>query len=272
MVAGIVLIRGGGDLSSGVAIRLYRIGIQVVILELGEPLVVRRKVAFAQAVFSGQTQVEGVKAQRVECVEDVLACLKERVIPVVVDPKADIRRELQPLILVDGRLTKRPPELGKEAAPLVIGLGPGFWAGKNCHAVIETQRGHRLGRVIWQGEAIPDSGIPEFVNKRSIERVLHAPASGVLKAHVEIGDRVQKGQVVAEVEGQAILAPFEGVLRGLVNPGMRVSQGLKVGDVDPRCDPSYCVLVSDKSLAIGGGVLEAALTLESIRKGLWETD
>jgi xanthine dehydrogenase accessory factor len=157
-----------------------------------------------------------------------------------------------------------------EAAPLVIGLGPGFFAGVNCHAVIETHRGHTLGRVIWQGAPEADTGVPESVIDRGAERVLRAPVDGKLEAHAEIGDHLEAGQPVAEVAGQVVLAPFRGVLRGLLYPGLFVKRGTKIGDVDPRDNPRYCKLVSDKSLAIGGGVLEAILSRADLRCRLWE--
>lgn len=269
-MAAIILIRGGGDLASGVAVRLFRAGMQVVITELAEPLVVRRRVAFAQAVFDGQTHVEEISALKVTTPAETYTCLANRQIPVLVDAQAQALQWLKPLVLVDGRMTKRLPEMGMEAAALVIGLGPGFCAGDNCHAVVETQRGHRLGRVLWQGQALPDSGIPEAVGPHGAERVLRTPASGRLMAFKVIGEHVERGERIAEVSGQPILAPFSGVLRGLVYPGSQVQQGAKVGDLDPRDDPSYCSLVSEKSLAIGGGVMEAVLLHEHIRRQLWD--
>jgi xanthine dehydrogenase accessory factor len=167
-------------------------------------------------------------------------------------------------------MTKHLPETGIDSADLVIGLGPGFVAGENCHAVVETNRGHRLGRVIWQGTPQCDTGIPERVVDHGAERVLRAPADGVLQAYAKIGDHLEAGQPVVEVAGQPVLAPFRGVLRGLLHPGLCVRQGLKVGDVDPRDDPLYCSLVSDKSLAIGGGVLEAILSRPELRPYYWE--
>jgi len=272
-----VLIRGGGDLASGVALRLHRAGLCLLITELPEPLVVRRRVSFAQAVFQGRTTVEGVIARRVEDLSQALKVMQRREIPVLVDPKAESLLELravlpnqEPVVLVDGRMIKRPPELNMQAATFVIGLGPGFVAGENCHAVVETQRGHNLGRVIWQGEPERNTGVPDRVTDHGADRVLYAPADGVLWAHAEIGDRLEAGQIVAEVAGEPVKAPFRGVLRGLLYPGLRVVRGLKIGDVDPRDDPRYCTLVSDKSLAIGGGVLEAILSRLELRAHLWE--
>ncbi len=276
-MATLILIRGGGDLASGVALRLYRAGLQLLITELPEPLVVRRLVSFAQAVFQGCATVEGVTARRAEDLTQVMRIMHRGEIPVLVDPQAESLLELraslpnqEPVVLVDGRMIKRPPELSMQAATLVVGLGPGFVAGENCHAVVETQRGHSLGRVIWQGGPERDTGTPDKVTDYGNDRVLRAPAEGVFQTHAEIGDHLEAGQVVADVDGKPVKAPFRGVLRGLLYPGLRVQRGLKVGDVDPRDDPRYCSLVSDKSLAIGGGVLEAILSRSELRPYLWD--
>ncbi len=264
-----VLIRGGGDLASGVAVRLNRAGFQIVITELAQPRVVRRSVSFAEAVFTGQTEVEGIIAELISDLEQVKAAQRSGIIPVLVDPDLDCLDFLQPEIVVDARMRKKPPERGKELATLVLGLGPGFIAGENCHAVIETNRGHNLGRVLWSGAPQADTGIPGEVRGFGAERVLHAPADGELVSRASIGDRVKKGDVIAVVDGQQVQAPFDGVIRGLLRPGSIVEQGLKIGDVDPRDDPNMVHLVSDKSRAIGGGVLEAILSCPDLRSGLW---
>ncbi len=258
----LVLLRGGGDLASGVAYRLYRAGLPVLVTELPQPLVVRRLVAFAEAVYCGVHVVEDITARRVDDLGSALEAVARREIPVLVDPKASVLprlRESAEVVLVDGRMTKRPPDLGMDAAPLVIGLGPGFVAGENCHAVVETNRGHFLGRVYWQGSAQPDTGVPEAVLKHQADRVLRAPCDGVLEERAAIGTQVDRGQVVALVGDQPVRAPFDGVLRGLVHGGLHVTRGMKIGDVDPRADPRYARLISDKALAVGGGVLEAVL-------------
>ncbi len=261
-----VLVRGGGDLASGVVLRLWRAGIPVVVTELPRPLVVRRKVAFAEAIYQGRTRVDGVPAVRVEAdPAAVRAAWARGQVPVVVDPDAQLRRALSPAVLVDARMTKRAPELGLDAAPLVIGLGPGFVAGQNCHAVVETMRGHTLGRVLWQGPPLPDTGLPEAVRQHQADRVLRAPADGVLETLVAIGQVVEPGTPLLRVAGREVRAPFRGVIRGLMHPGLPVTRGLKVGDLDPRAEPRYAYLVSDKSLAIGGGVLEAVLAFPALR-------
>ncbi|MEA3439925.1 MAG: selenium-dependent molybdenum cofactor biosynthesis protein YqeB [Chloroflexota bacterium] len=266
-----VLILGGGDLASGVALRLFRSGLQVFITELHQPLVVRRLVSFAEAVYSGKTSVEEVTARRAENVPHGLSLIEQGFIPVLADPEADCLSELSPSVLIDARMIKRSPEYDKEIAQFVIGLGPGFSAGVNCHAAVETNRGHHLGRVVWRGALEADTGIPEEVMNRRAERVLRSPADGVLTTFVDIKERVGAGELIAEVAGEQVLAPFDGVLRGIMHPGIFVQQGRKIGDVDPRGDPSYCTQVSDKSLAIAGGVLEAILSRPELRSKLWNT-
>jgi xanthine dehydrogenase accessory factor len=268
----IIALRGGGDLASGVALRLHRAGLRVAISELPQPLAVRRMVSFAEAVYEGEMVVEGILARRIVDPTDTLRILRifaQKQIPVLVDPDFQALQSLRPTVVADGRMTKQAPERGMEQASLVIGLGPGFEAGLNCHAVVETNRGHRLGRVIWQGAPETDTGVPESVAEHGAERVLRSPADGILEARVEIGELVEPGQVVADVAGQPVLANFAGVLRGLVRSGLPVRQGMKVGDVDPRGDPAACRLVSDKALAVGGGVLEAVLSRPDLRPLLW---
>ncbi len=269
----IVLIRGGGDLASGVALRLYRAGLRVVITELPQPLAVRRTVSFSEAINTGEVTVEGVRARRVTDAADslrVLQILSKGSIPVLIDPEASSALGLHPTVIVDGRMNKRPPEPLRHTARLFIGLGPGFTAPKDCHVVIETRRGHTLGRAVWQGSSIPDTGVPEGLLEHRAERVLRAPADGTLETFTQIGDHVEESQPVAQVAGLMVTAPFPGVVRGLLKPGQTVSAGVKIGDVDPRDDPSLCSLVSDKSLAIGGGVLEAILSRLELRAHFWD--
>ena len=249
--------------------RLHRAAIRVLITELPEPLVIRRLASFAEAVYAREHTLEGITARRAVDWKDVHSIWEAGQIPVLVDPSAQLVTKAKPVVLVDARMTKKPPDLGMDAAPLVIGLGPGFVAGENCHAVVETMRGHFLGRVIWNGPARPNTGVPGTIGRHQMDRVLRAPTEGVLEAHATIGDHLDSGQVVAEVAGEPIRAAFKGILRGLIQPGLQVKRGLKVGDVDPRADPSYCTTISDKALAIGGGVLEAVLTRPGIRSKLW---
>ncbi len=268
----IIIIRGGGDLASGVALRLHRAGLRIVITELPEPLAVRRTVSFSEAVYTGETTVEEVSARRVTDPTDTLRILQvmsKGAIPVLLDPDGAAIPALHPHVVVDARMLKRTAELIKTPIKLIIGLGPGFTVGENCHAVVETKRGHTLGRVLWQGSAEPDTGRPDAVAGQGADRVLRAPQDGALQVKREIGEIVKRGQVLAEVDGVPVLAPFDGVLRGMLREGLVVKEGSKIGDVDPRGDPSYCRLVSDKSLAVGGGVLEAILSRIELRSYLW---
>jgi len=273
----VVFIRSGGDLASGAAIRLHRAGLQVIISELAGPLVVRRGVSFANAIFEGQTVVEEVIARKGANLEDAFAILADGSIPVIVDPELEALADYQlktagrgKTMLVDGRMTKGAPHYDINSIDFLVGMGPGFIVGTNCHAVIETNRGHNLGRVIWSGAAQANTGVPEMVAEYGAERVLRSPAVGELVAFASIGDHLQPGQLVAEVAGQPVTSPFKGVLRGLVYPGLNVPKGLKIGDVDPRDDPRYCTMVSDKSLAVGGGVIEAILSQPELRHNLWD--
>ncbi|HNS03667.1 MAG TPA: selenium-dependent molybdenum cofactor biosynthesis protein YqeB [Anaerolineae bacterium] len=256
----LVLMRGAGDLASGVAWRLHRCGFPVVMTELAAPLVVRRTVSFAEAAFAGQAAVEGVVAQRAADVAEARRLLAAGVIPLLIDPAATCRAELHPAVMVDAIMAKVNTGTAIDDAPLVAALGPGFTAGIDCHAVIETNRGHDLGRVIWQGAAEPDTKTPGEVGGYKGARVLRAPADGQVHAHVAIGDAVQEGQVLAHIDGAPIVAPFAGVLRGIVHPSVSVYTGMKIGDLDARAERRYCFTISEKSLAVAGGVLEAILT------------
>lgn len=254
----LAVVRGAGDLASAIALRLVRSGFSVVMTEVEQPLTVRRTVAFSEAVRLGEVQVEGVVARRAADVSHVTQLLDQGIVPVLVDPSASCV-SLKPDVVVDAILAKRNLGTTQDMAPVVIGVGPGFTAGKDCHAVVETMRGHTLGRVYYEGSALPNTAIPGLVGGFAGERVLRAPADGVFQGFVEIGDLVKEGQVVAQVDGMPVYAMLTGVLRGLMADGVLVSKGLKCGDVDPRADVSYCHLVSDKGLAVAGGVLEAIL-------------
>lgn len=265
----IILIRGGGDLASGVALRLYRAGFRVVITELNQPLVIRRSVSFAEAVFKKATRVEDVTARLVDSTTDIKSTWVDHAIPVLVDPQCEIISALEDAglflsTLVDGRMTKKPPYLELGTAPFMIGLGPGFIVGENCDAIVETNRGHYLGRVIWEGSAQLDTGVPEGFGDRYQDRVLRSPGDGFFISKNDICDQLKPGDLVGEVNGQEIRANFKGVLRGLLHPGLIVTKGMKIGDIDPRNDPQYCRYVSDKALAVAGGVLEAILSRSTL--------
>lgn len=261
----LILLRGGGDLASGVALRLVRAGLNVVIAELASPLTVRRTVAFAEAVYEGQWSVEGITATRVSSLADAISLARAGGLPVVVAPDIGPLVACGFTVIIDARMTKREADTDVAMAPLVIGLGPGFEAGRHCHAVVETQRGPTLGRVHWLGTVLPDTGQPTG----DVRRVLRSPADGPLIACAEIGQIVEAGSVVATVADHAVVAPFRGVLRGLIRPGVTVTCGLKIGDVDARSRPELCWLVSDKALAVAGGVMEALLARAQVRARLW---
>jgi xanthine dehydrogenase accessory factor len=251
-----ILIRGGGDLASGVALRLHRAGFPVVITELPQPLSVRRAVSFSEAVYEGEWIVEGITAQRVDSAAEAFPLAQTGLIPVLVDPQLATLKLTDFSAVIDARLLKTPTPYSLVSTLLIIGLGPGFTAGENCHAVIETMRGHSLGRVYWTGTTQPDSGQPEGDPRR----VLRAPADGVIESSVEIGQHVQVGEVVAVIGNQyPVISGISGVLRGMIHTGLNVSKDLKIGDIDPRDQHEFCFLVSDKALAVGGAVLEAIL-------------
>jgi xanthine dehydrogenase accessory factor len=255
----IMLIKGGGEMASGVVQRLVRSGFRVCITELPEPLAVRRRVSFCEAVFAGRSEVEGLIGRRVSDKEEVHRCWGDGEVPVVIDPRCAIRKILSPDVLVDGILAKQNTGTALSDAPLVIGLGPGFLVGRDVHVVVETNRGHNLGRVIEEGEAEPDTGIPGEIGGYTWERVLRAPAGGTFRGKKQIGDRIEKGEVVAEVGGVPLEAAIAGVLRGILHDGLTAVPNMKVGDVDPRAAREHCLTVSEKARAIGGAVLEAVM-------------
>ncbi len=259
-----VLVRGAGDLATGVIYRLHAAGFPIVATELPQPLVVRRTVAFAQAVYDGACTVEGVTATRVE---DAVAARQLALaggVPILPDPDDGVIARLRPAVLVDARLRKRGGSASRDQAALVIGLGPGFTAGEDCHAVIETQRGHDLGRVYWQGSAQPNTGEPGAVAGFTHERVLRAPAAGRFWPQVDFGDRVAAGAAVGVVTQADLRTPVyaqaPGMIRGLLYPGLTVWPGMKIGDIEPRADSRFLTTISDKALAIGGAVLTAVMT------------
>lgn len=256
----LILIKGAGDLGTGVAWRLHKAGFPVVVTELAHPMVVRRTVAFASAVYDGAMVVEGVAAQRAESFAQARELHDAGIIPVLVDPETHAREFFAPRILVDAIMAKRNTGTRLTDAPFVLALGPGFVPGVDGHAVIETSRGHNLGRVWWDRAAEANTGTPGELGGKGAERVLRAPTDGRVMALCEIGDRVTQGAVIARVNGVEVRAPFDGVLRGLVHAELDVSAGMKIGDVDARAEREACFTLSDKALAIGGGALEAVLT------------
>ncbi len=257
----LALIRGAGDLASGIALRLYRSGIQVVMTDLPRPTAIRRTVAFSEAIVHGEAVVEDVTARFATNVAQACALLAQGVIPVLADPGCDCRGMLAPDALVDAILAKRNLGTRITDAPAVVGVGPGFTAGEDCHAVVETMRGHTLGRVIYRGSALPNTNIPGLIGGFAGERVLRAPADGEFCAVHRIGDLVKAGETAGYVAGEPMVCTIDGVLRGLLADGVSVHKGMKSGDVDPRGNVENCYTASDKALAVGGGVLEALLHL-----------
>ena len=259
------MLRGGGDLATGVAWRLTRAGWPIVVLELPEPLTVRRTVALSTAVTDREVSVRGsageqvMRGVRVESLDEALTILDPGDVAVLVAPQLDGLGSVRPDVVVDARLAKRNIDTTIDDAEVVVALGPGFTAGVDCHAVVETMRGPSLGRVIWSGSARPDTGTPAEMGGRSADRVLRAPTAGEVAWLVSIGDSVTQGQSLGSVAGEPVTAPFQGVVRGAIRSGTAVPAGLKIGDVDPRGDPSACRQISDKALSVGGGVLEAVL-------------
>lgn len=256
-----ILIRGAGDIATGIALRLYRAGMQVVMTDLPAPTAIRRTVCFSQAIILGEMTVEDVTARRAETPGQAEALLAQGLTPVLADPDCTCRTRLRPDALVDAILAKRNLGTKMDDAPIVVGIGPGFTAGEDCHAVVETMRGHTLGRVIYRGSALPNTNIPGLIGGYAGERVLRAPADGIFCQKLEIGAVVRAGDVAGEVAGQPMKCTIDGVLRGILADGTLVFRGMKAGDVDPRCKPEYCTTASDKALAVGGGVLEAVLHL-----------
>ncbi|MGE5819054.1 MAG: selenium-dependent molybdenum cofactor biosynthesis protein YqeB [Deltaproteobacteria bacterium] len=259
-----VLIRGGGEMASGIVHRLHQSHMKVLITEVPAPTAVRRTLAFAEAVYLGSQTIENVKAVLVKDAAEANLEWQSGHIPLLVDPDARIREIIGPDVIVDAIMAKKNSTTKISDAPLVIGIGPGFVTGSNAHAIVESNRGYNLGRVIWNGTAEPDTGIPAAVSGYAEARVFRAPQSGRFTGFREIGDPVQSGECVAEVDGIPIKAQISGMIRGILRSGIAIAAGVKVGDIDPRGEREYCYTISDKARAIGGGVLEAILhSLES---------
>lgn len=254
-----VLIRGAGDIATGIALRLHRSGYRIIMTDLPQPTSIRRTVCFSEAIRLGRVRVEDVEAVRAASAQYALALAASGVIAVLPDPECAMLPALGPSAVVDAILAKRNLGTALDNAPVVIGVGPGFTAGEDCHAAVETMRGHTLGRVLYSGTPIPNTGIPGLIGGYGAERVLRAPAEGVFEPKMEIGRLVKKGEVAAVVNGVPMLCTIDGCLRGLLQGGLTVAEGMKCGDIDPRCKPEHCLQASDKALSVGGGVLEALL-------------
>ena len=261
----LVLIKGAGDLASGIALRLFHCGYHIVMTETACPTTVRRTVAFSGAVYNGSAAVEDVTAVLADSPEEAEKLVQEGKIAVLADPECSCLEKVRPDILIDAIIAKKNLGTRKDDAPIVIGVGPGFTAGEDCDAVIETKRGHTLGRALYTGSAIDNTGIPGDVGGYTIERLIKAPCKGLFVPIAKIGERVQKGQLVARVGESSMKAGLTGVVRGMLPEGIPVSEGMKCGDIDPRDCQENCWTVSDKALAIAGGVLEAILCLQNMK-------
>lgn len=255
----LVVIKGAGDIASGIAARLFRAGFRIIMTDLERPTSIRRTVCFSEAIRYGEFTVEDIKAVKADSSAKALEIAESGCIAVMADPDASVIGDVKPDAVVDAILAKK--NLGTTIcdAPVVIGIGPGFCAGRDCHAVIETLRGHYLGRAIYDGPAAENTNIPGYIGGFAGERVLRAPADGIFHTIREIGDMVKTGDAAGEVGGVPMLCTIDGALRGLLADGTPVHKGMKAGDVDPRGDASYCGFISDKALAVGGGALEAIL-------------
>lgn len=264
----LIIVRGGGDLATGTIYKLYKCGFPVLILEVSMPSAIRRNVAFSEAIYEGIQKVEDVTCYLADSISDAEKLLAEGKLTVLVDPKGETISRLKPLAVVDAILAKKNLGTHKTMAPITVALGPGFEASKDVDAVVETQRGHNLGRVLWQGKAAPNTGIPGIIGGYGKERVIYSPAAGVLRNVCHITDTVKKGQTIAIVETETeripVTATLDGLLRGLIRDGYPVSEDFKIADIDPRIEEySNCFTISDKSRCIAGGVVEAIL----FRKG-----
>lgn len=270
-----VIVRGAGDLATGTIVRLVNSGFRVLLTECAQPSAIRRRAALSEAVYDGVTTVEGVTCRKIDSLDQIETVWQNGEVPLIVDETGESIRKLNPTVVVDAILAKRNLGTMRDMACITVALGPGFTAGEDVDAVIETMRGHSLGRILYTGAAIPNTGVPGLIGGYAKERVIHAPADGALTLvtdaqgqTVDIGSVVHKGQVIAMVGETPVYATLDGVLRGLIRPGYAVTKGLKIADIDPRMEQKdNCDTISDKARNIAGGVLEAILHL-SMQKGV----
>ena len=267
----IVVVRGGGDIASGAIQKLYRSGFKVLVLETETPSAIRRKVAFCEAVYEKEIEIEGIKARLVDNDEEIQDCWDSDIVPVMIDSRGKVIERLKPLAVVDGILAKQNFGTKRSMAPITIALGPGFSAPEDVDIVIETMRGHNLGRIIEEGRASENTGVPGIIAGVGIERVIYSDYSGIITNIEKIGNVVEKGDVIAVVGNNEIYASISGVLRGIIRDGYKVKKGLKIADIDPRIsEKDNCFTISDKARNIGGAVLESILYLKK-KKGIVTT-
>ena len=259
----LIIVRGGGDIATGTIHKLHRSGFQVMVLEIDQPSTIRRKVAFSEAMYETYSVVEGVTCQRANDLKEAYSILKDGNIPMIRDCNCSILNDVKPLALVDAILAKKNLGTMKTMAPITIALGPGFEAGVDVDAVIETNRGHDLGRIIFHGFALTNTGVPGVIGGFGKERVIHSPDDGVIRNLCHISDQVNKGQAIAYIGDTKVEATIDGILRGIIKNGYHVSKGLKIADIDPRLEEKKnCFTISDKARCIGGSVLEAIMYLQ----------
>lgn len=265
----LVIVRGAGDLATGVVYSLYKAHFKVIILETQHPSAIRRKVALSEAVYDGKTKIEDIEAVLVKNYEEALNIIANKdykEIPILIDPNCEILNHIKPTFLIDAIIAKKNLGINKSMAKYTIALGPGFTAGKDCDIVIETMRGHNLGRMYLEGEAIPNTGIPGNIGGKEAERVIHASSDGIIENIKNIGDFVREKEVIAYINNDnkkiEVIAPFEGLLRGIIRDGFKVRNGLKIADIDPRkSEYNNCFTISDKARNLGGAVLTAMMYL-----------
>ncbi len=267
----LVIVRGAGDISTGTIHRLFKAGFDVLVLETERPSAIRRRVAFSEAGYDGAATVEGVTATRIADTGEISATLARGEVPLLVDPSGESIRLLRPAAVVDAILAKRNLGTSMDMAPLTVALGPGFMAGRDVRYVIETMRGHDLGRIIASGSATPNTGVPGMIGGYGAERVIHAPAAGVFQLLRDIGSVVEAGEAVgciATPEGDVpVRAKIAGLLRGILRDGYTVPKGFKLADVDPRLDQlKNCATISDKARCIAGSVLELVSAQANMEK------
>jgi len=264
-----VIIRGGGDLGTGIAYKLYKSGYKVIILEINNPLAVRRTVAFSEAVYENEVTVEGVRGIFVKDKNGIYEILNSGTIPIFIDSEGDIIRDIKPLAVIDAIIAKKNLGTKKSMAPITIGIGPGFEAGKVVDLAIESNRGPNLGKIFYSGKPLEDTGIPSSVMGYAEERVLRAPIDGIVTPFYKIGDTINEGEVICKVGEEDLKAPFTGLLRGMIKEGLYVKKGLKIGDIDPRCINEYAYTISDKAKTIGDSVVKG---IEELKTTLIERD
>lgn len=264
----LIIVRGGGDIASGSIARLYNSGYRIVVLEIAKPTVIRSKVSFSQAMYDGSITIDGISAVKAINEKEIREILAEKAIPVIEDPKGEYISVLNPIAVVDGILAKVNLGTTRDMAPVVIGLGPGFEAGVDVDAVIETNRGHKLGTVILKGKPEPNTGVPGVIGGEAEKRVVRSAAPGRVDVKKKIGDMVKEGDILAIIGDSEVRSQLDGVLRGIIHDGMVVPEkGFKIGDVDTRGNAENCFTISDKARAVGGGTLEAMLMLTGPKKG-----